>query len=50
MPVAMTPPISITDLVIRDLSAADYSQGFLECLAFLTTVGEISESQFLGAP
>ena len=48
MPVAMTPPLSLSDLQIRDLTASDYHQGFLECLAFLTTVGPITEVQFLG--
>lgn len=32
--------------VVRALRQSDYNAGFLDCLRVLTTVGEISESQF----
>lgn len=35
------------NLVIRDLVASDYHKGYLQVLAGLTTVGEISEKQFV---
>lgn len=49
MPVA-NHQMSVSDLEIRDLQLSDYHNGFLECLAFLTAVGQISESQFIGIP
>lgn len=38
----------VSDLEIRYLEATDYHNGFLECLAFLTKVGPVTEHQFLG--
>lgn len=40
--------IKASDLEIRFLEATDYHNGFLECLAFLTKVGPVTEPQFLG--
>ena len=34
------------DLVIRDLEDSDYHKGYLHCLSYLTTVGNISEEAF----
>ena len=34
--------------VMRPLSSNDYSKGFMECLAQLTNVGDVSESVFQG--
>jgi len=33
---------------MRPLAAADYEKGYLDCLAQLTTVGNVTKEQFLG--
>ena len=33
---------------VRPLQASDYDRGYLQCLAQLTTVGDISRESFIG--
>lgn len=59
----MDTPLFSTDLIpgnitstlppgytLRPLQSGDYNRGVLEVLTVLTTVGSISESQYLGTP
>lgn len=47
-PVKKAASIKVSDLEIRYLESTDYHNGFLQCLAFLTKVGPVTEHQFLG--
>ena len=38
-----------TGFKVRPLNSNDYDKGFLKCLGMLTTVGDMSKKQFLGA-
>ena len=43
------PSATSSDFAIKDLEASDFDRGFLECLAHLTTVGDISREAFEGS-